>query len=84
MTVKRCESECLVIKSCGKWLCDNTLILILSQIFSSLSSDVKGLSLPGKKEGSIETFEFCRTAPVLYFNHNHNNSVSKKVSKQVH
>jgi len=37
-----------------------------------LSSDVKGLS---KKGGSMEP---SGSAPVLYFNHNHNNSVSKK------
>jgi len=50
---------------------------MLSKIFSSLSSDVKGLSLPGKKEDSMEPFELSSTAPVLYFNYNHN-SVSKK------
>jgi len=36
-------------------------------MFSSLSSDVKGLSLPGKKEGFIEPYQLPGTAPVLYF-----------------
>jgi len=62
---------------CIVWsLCDNTLILVylnLSNIFSSLSSDVKGLSLA--KRGFHGTLW---TAPLLYFNHNHNNSAYKK------
>jgi len=32
----------------------------------------------------MEPFELPESAPVLYFNHNHNNSVYKKVNKQVH
>jgi len=69
--------------SCGKWLCDNTLILVYLNIkydFSTLSSDVKGVSLLGKKEGLMETFELPGTVPVLYFNRNHNNSVSKQTN----
>jgi len=63
---------------------DGVINTLLSKIFSSLSSDVKSLSLPAKKEGSMEPFELPGTVPVLYFNHNHNNSVSNRISKQVH
>jgi len=39
----------------------------------------------GEKGGFMEPFKLPGTAPVLYFNHNHNNSISKKnVRKQVH
>jgi len=66
----------VLLKSCGN--CVNDTDFGLPKIFSSLPSDVKGLS---KKGGSMEPFN-SRSAPALYFNHNHNNSVSKKVNKQ--
>jgi len=65
--VKRSESECFLIKSCDKWLCD----WYTDKIFSSLSSDVK-------KKRVLWNPLTAQSAPVLYFNHNHNNSVSKK------
>jgi len=69
--VKRSESECFGIKPCGtvaKCLC-------LTKIFSSLSSDVKGLS---KKGVSMEPFDpslHCISIIIII------NSVSKE-SKQ--
>jgi len=48
----------------------------ISLIFSSLSSNVKGLS----KEGGSK--EPSGSAPVLYFNHNHDNNVSKKLTNK--
>jgi len=54
---------------------------MLNKIFNSLSSDVKGLSLPDKKEGSwnplnsLEQPLYCISIIIVF---------PKKVSKQVH
>jgi len=62
---------------------DNTLILVnhLSITFSSLSSDVKGLSL-AKREAPWNPLNSPGFTSVLYFDQNHNNSVTKKLTNK--